>query len=137
MELTVIAGLVALVCITVGLFAARRRHTPPFPQILAQGSMLVVDAGNVIINEPLPRVPGLLDDPERYVTVEFDPNEPSVPPCAGSESDELDWELAFKHRHDAETGDCIDDLHLKITWQVSTARTINWRLTQPARKKVC
>ena len=97
--------------------------------------MLVVDAGNVVINEPLPRVHGLLDDPEKYIVVEFDPNEPSVPPCAGSEADELDWELTFKHRHDEESRACIDDLHLKITWRVSTARMIIWRLTQPSRSR--
>jgi len=134
MELTVIAGLIVLVCIAVGLFSTRRRPTPPLPQIIAEGNILVVDAGNVVINEPLQHVPGLLDDPEKYVVVEFDPNEPSVPPCAGSEADELNWELTFKHRHEEETGRCIDDLHLKITWQVSSARTINWRLTKPAKK---
>lgn len=134
MEFTVVAGLIAVVCITVGLFLSRHRHTPPLPQVLAEGSLLVVDAGNVVINEPLQHIHGLLDDPEKYVTVEFDPNEPSVPPCAGSEADDLDWELTFKHRHDEDSGECIDDLHLKITWQVSSARTIIWHFTKPAKK---
>lgn len=134
MELSVFATLIALVCITVGLLATRRRHVTRLPQVIAEGSMLVVDAGNVVINEPLPKVHGLLDDPEKYVVVEFDPDEPCAPPCAGGEADELDWELTFKHRHEEETGDCADDLHLKITWRVSSARTIIWRLFEPVKK---
>lgn len=113
-------------------------HTKAFkPKIVAEGNLLVVDVGNVVISEPLVKLHGLFDDPDKYVVVEFDPSEPVCVPCAGNSSDDdlLDWELTFKHSHDQESGDCVDKLHLKIMWDVSSPRTIVWRLYDSYRGK--
>lgn len=136
MEPIVIAGLITLVCIALGV-AASRHDSSSEPRIVAKGDLLVVDEGSIVINEPLPEVHGLLDDPERYIVIEFDPNQPAPPPCAGDDADELDWELTFTHRHDThvEPKNNVDLLRLKIMWRVSTARTIVWRMLKPSKKE--
>ena len=104
-------------------------------KVFAKGEMLVTDTGEVIIDEVLPRSRALLVQPEAYITVEFDPNEPPPPPCAGGLPDELDWELFFRHVHDAHMHHhhpgSEEELKLKICWRVSTARTVIWQITVP------
>ena len=94
-------------------------------RIFAKGDLLVTDTGEVVIDEVLPRSRALLVQPEAYITVEFDPNE-APPPCAGGGEDELDWELFLRKSH----GD--DELRLKISWTVTSARTILWQIKVPA-----
>lgn len=138
MELTVVAVFVALMCIVLWIAATRRKHVCRKPRILARGQLLVVDTGSIVINEPLPKMPGMFDNIEKYVVVEFDSSEPVSPPCSGGcvDVDQLNWELTYKHRHDARaTPPGVDTLRLKIMWQVSTARTIVWKLFEPAKKE--
>lgn len=104
-------------------------------KVLASGMLLVTDTGEVIIDEVLPRSRALLVQPESYIVVEFDPSEPPPPPCAGGCPDELEWELFFKHIHNHHIGHGHkgheEELKLKITWQVQTARTIIWKISIP------
>ena len=80
--------------------------------------MTVTGRGHVTIDEPLKRSRALLVHSEEAVLVEFDPNEPPPPPCAGEAPDELKWE-AVEVRH---------QLFLRISWRVNTARTIIWKV---------
>ena len=90
-------------------------------RIFSRGDLLVTGQGEVVVDEVLPRSRALLFQPEEYITVEFDPNE-VPPPCTGGGEDELDWKLFLrKVRHD-------DELRLKISWSVNSARTILWQI---------
>lgn len=99
-------------------------------KIFAQGEMLVTGTGEVIIDEVLPRMRALLVQPDLYITVEFDPNEPPPPPCAGGLPEELDWELFFRSpSHEGRQHD--EQLKLKIDWHVNSARTVIWSIRVP------
>src|SRR5579863_1752815 len=91
--------------------------------VFAQGSLLVTGEDEVVIDEVLPADKALLQNPEAYITVQFDPSQPAPPPCAGGLPDEVDWELFFKHIHD--TGlfglqKKREELKLKILWRVQS-----------------
>lgn len=104
-------------------------------KVFAKGELLVSDCGEVVIDEIVPKSRALLVQPEAYVVVEFDPHEPPPPPCAGGLQDECDWELFFKHIHDAHGHHHHqgheEELKLKISWRVQTARTIIWQIRVP------
>ncbi len=94
-------------------------------RIFSDGELLVTGTGEVVVDEVLPRSRALLVQPEAYITVEFDLDE-APPPCAGGGEDELDWELFLrKNGHE-------DELRLKISWSVNSARTILWQIKVPA-----
>ena len=99
-------------------------------KIFAEGEMLVTGTGEVIIDEVLPRMRALLVQPDAYITVEFDPKELPCPPCVGDGSEELDWELFFRHAHDHKKSQ-DEELKLKITWKVNSARTVIWSVLVP------
>ena len=106
-------------------------------KVFASGEMLVTDCGEVVIDEVLPKSRALLVQPENYIIVQFDPNEPPPPPCAGGLPDECDWELFFKHVHDSHHHHhghhgSEEELKLKISWRVATARTIIWQILIPS-----
>ena len=127
----------ALICVSVVAFlvvVGLKRISMPTIRVVAQGSLLVSDTGSVVVDEVLPRTRALLIDPERYVDVEFDPNEPLPPPCAGSGApDEVDWELFFEHKHGhTPHAPHTEELRLKISWDVSTPRTIIWKVSAPS-----
>jgi hypothetical protein len=96
-------------------------------KVFASGDLLVTGIGEAVIDEVLPRSRALVVHPDVYIVVEFDPCEPSPPPCVGGTEDELDWELFLRHGHGHE-----EELKLKITWTVNSARTILWRIKVPA-----
>jgi hypothetical protein len=104
-------------------------------KVLSKGEMLVTDTGEVVIDEVIPRSRAMLVAPENYISVEFDPNEPPPPPCAGGLEDELDWELFMKQHHDHHVlphhPRHEEELKLKIVWRVQTARTVIWQISVP------
>lgn len=101
-------------------------------KVIASGTLLVTDQGEVVIDEAIPKSRAMLLQPDQYVIVEFDPNEPPPPPCGGDLPDEVDWELFFKHVHDTHlTKERAEQLHLKIEWRVSSARTVVWKVLDP------
>ena len=102
-------------------------------KIFAQGTLDVTGADEVVIDEILPQNKALLQNPEQYVSVQFDPNQPAPPPCAGGVQDEVDWELVFKHTHQVGffSRKPKEQLKLKIMWQVQTSRTVIWSISQP------
>src|SRR5579885_3362871 len=100
-----------MINITCFFFSSRRRHTRSKRDwssdvcssdlhVFAQGILHVTGEGEVVIDEVLPADKSLLKDPEAYITVQFDPNQPAPPPCPGGLPDEVDWELFFTHVHD-------------------------------------
>lgn len=100
-------------------------------KIFTSGELLVVDKGEVTIDEIVPKSRALLVRPGDFIHVEFDPSEPECPPCAGGDMiDEIRWELIMSpvmhHHHHAE-----EQLRLRIKWRVSTARTILWKIKIP------
>lgn len=106
-----------------------KRKSANMKKVFAEGDLLVTGTGEVIIDEVLPRSRALLVSGDDYITVVFDPNDPAPPPCAGGAEDELDWELFIRKHHHAHAG---EELKLKITWTVQTARTIKWKIEVPA-----
>ena len=120
----VVAGLVAYVV------TSRKKV---MPQVFAQGSLHVTGEGEVVIDEVLPADKSLLKDPEAYITVQFDPNQPAPPPCPGGLPDEVDWELFFTHIHDTGLipGGKREQLKLKVLWRVSSDRTVLWQINTP------
>jgi hypothetical protein len=104
-------------------------------KIAASGHIVAAGSGSIVIEEHLPMFSGMLENPDRYFNVEFDPHEAPRPPCAGGdEEDTVEWELVFKHRHkkyDQKPG--ADTLQLKISWRVSSVRSIIWRTFEPAK----
>lgn len=115
------------------IFTRVRRETT-MPTVFASGTVLVTDAtGEVIIDEVLPKNRDLLQNPELYIMVGFDPSEPPPPPCVGGVPDECDWELFFSHVHDTYFShrEKVEELKLKILWRVSGTRTIVWKIMQP------
>ena len=95
-------------------------------KIFARGELLVTSTGEAIVDEVLPR--SVLDSPDIFINVEFDPNEP-CPPCAGDTTDDtLDWELFIRTVHERFHLKKEEELRLKIVWNVNTARTILWRI---------
>jgi hypothetical protein len=104
-------------------------------QVFAQGSLLVTGEDEVIIDEVLPPNKALLQDPESYITVQFDPTQPSPSPCAGGLPDEVDWELFFTHVHDVGLFSFAkkkrEQLKLKILWRVQSSRTVLWQILTP------
>ena len=102
-------------------------------QVFAQGSLLVTGEDEVVIDEVLPKNKALLTNPELYITVQFDPNQPAPPPCAGGLPDEVDWELFFKHVHDPGLvgKKPKEELKLKILWRVQSSRMVTWSISQP------
>ena len=124
-----VAALVFVLAV-VGLVggAALVRKLMSHNTVIAAGELLVTGKGEVVIDEPMPHSPELLRHPYKYVTVEFDPNEPPPPPCAGNDDpDELRWELIIvrHHHHHGE------ELRLRIDWSVNSARTILWSVRAP------
>jgi hypothetical protein len=105
-----------------------KRKSANMKKVFAEGELLVTGSGEVIIDEVLPRSRALLVSADEYISVCFDPSEPGPPPCAGGTPDELDWEL-FLRKHHERRGD--EELKLKITWTVQTARTIVWKIEVP------
>jgi hypothetical protein len=99
-------------------------------QVFAQGTLSVTGEDQVIIDEVLPANKALLQDPEAFITVQFDPTQPAPPPCAGGLPDEVDWELLFTHVHDTSLFNLKkkEQLKLKILWRVSSSRTIAWQI---------
>lgn len=110
-----------------GAALARKKIMSTQSTPILSGSLLVTGEGEVIVDDTMPLSPELLRNPTKYVTVEFDPNEPAPPPCAGSgEPDELWWELIIvRHHHFGE------ELKLRIEWFVNSSRTIIWSVKKP------
>ena len=104
-------------------------------QVFASGSLLVTGEDEVVIDEVLPPNKALVQNPEAYVIVQFDPNQPAPPPCAGGLPDEVDWELFFQHVHDVGLfgfkKNKREQLKLKILWRVATSRTVSWQIMIP------
>jgi hypothetical protein len=102
-------------------------------KIFAKGELFVTRSGEVIVDEILPKSRALLVQPDSYISVEFDPNQPPPPPCAGGLIDELDWELFVRRVEGSHHfGRPEEELRLKICWQVQTARTILWSIRVPS-----
>jgi len=103
--------------------------------VFAQGLLTVTGEDEVVIDEVLPSHKGLLENPEAYITVQFDPSQPAPPPCAGGLPDEVDWELFFTHVHDPGVLGFLkkkrDLLKLKILWRVSSSRAVVWQILTP------
>jgi len=101
--------------------------------IFAEGELLVTSSGSAVVNEVLPR--SVLESPEIFISVEFDPDEPCPPPCGSDSPDDLDWELFLRTVHSENPRLAKftqkEELRLKIIWTVSTARTILWKIYIP------
>lgn len=104
--------------------------TVPRKRVLASSQMTVTDTGEVSIDQVLPKNKDVLLDPDAYIVVQFDPNDPPPPPCAGGLADEVDWSLHFVHVHDTHLDPKAkaEQLRLNIRWRVSAARTIVWQI---------
>lgn len=101
-------------------------------KVIASGTLLVTGQGEVVIDEAIPKSRAMLVQPDLYVSVGFDPNDPAPPPCVGGLPDECDWELFFRHIHDTHlTKEKAEELHLKIEWRVATSRTVVWQVLDP------
>ena len=98
--------------------------------LFAMGALHVTGEGEVVIDEVVPVNKALLQDPEAYITVQFDPNQPAPPPCPGGLPDEVDWELFFQHIHDPGLipGQPREQLKLKVLWRVQSDRTVLWQI---------
>lgn len=95
--------------------------------------MLVTGTGEIVIDEVLPPNKAFLEDPDAYVTVEFDPNSPVPAPCVVDLPDECDWTLFFKHVHDTHLNhhQKAEELKLKVQWRVASSRTLIWQIRVP------
>jgi hypothetical protein len=102
--------------------------------VYASGTLQVTGEDEVVIDETLPQNKALLENPEAYIVVQFDPSQPAPPPCAGGLPDEVDWELFYQHVHDVGMfgfkKNKRDVLKLKILWRVQSSRTIIWQILQ-------
>jgi|SRR5579885_998809 len=120
----------ATVAIVQRVVASRKKV---MPHVFAQGILHVTGEGEVVIDEVLPADKSLLKDPEAYITVQFDPNQPAPPPCPGGLPDEVDWELFFTHVHDVglHRGKKREQLKLKVLWRVQSDRAVLWTIMTP------
>jgi len=109
-------------------------RSKPATRLFASGTVLVTGSGELIIDEVLPAIKTILENPDIYIVIEFDPNAPAPPPCAGGLPDECDWTLCFKHVHDdthIDPKQRHEELKLKIEWRVAAARFLTWRIYFP------
>jgi len=112
---------------------------PTATKLFSTGTVLVTGTGEIVIDEVLPSNKAMLENPDVYITVEFDPTAPAPPPCAGGLLDECDWTLFFRHIHDTrldtrvklDPTHRVEELKLKIEWNVSSARTLIWTIRVP------
>lgn len=111
-----------------------KQGTTATTKVIASGSLMVTGNGSVVIDEALPASRSLLNNPDSYINVEFDYNEPAPPPCTGALPDEVDWELFFKHVHDTHLNpnEKKEVLQLKLEWRVATSRTVVWSVRVPS-----
>lgn len=101
------------------IFAVGRKKPRP---VAAQGTLLVTGSGNVVVDKTLLTDHRLLQDPERFIVVEFDPLVPVPPPCAHDNEDSVDWELIYQPHHNVIDG----KLQLKVIWHVNGSRHVVW-----------
>lgn len=100
----------------------RRKQRKHVPKVLLEGELLVTGTGEIIIEECLKPSRALSTCAFDVINVKF-VGEPQCPPCAPFGPDELKWNVfARKKRHGSE------ELFLRISWQVSSSRTIAWRV---------
>jgi hypothetical protein len=146
MDATLVAALVAVLGTVVGsvaYLATRKKgekvvnhtlkaHAATLPAF-ASGTVTVTGTGELVLDELMPPNKSFLQNPDLYVLVEFDPTQPSPPPCAGGLPDEIDWELVYHHVHDTHLDPQLkqDDLRLKLKWRVSTGRSVVWKIFAP------
>jgi len=128
--LAVAAAVATVAALVVRVVTSRKKD---MPTVFAGGTLLVTGENEVVIDEVLPTNKAILTNPEQYITVQFDPNQPAPPPCAGGLPDEVDWELFFQHIHDTGLlpGQPREQLKLKILWRVQTSRSVVWQITTP------
>lgn len=96
----------------------RPHHPHHKPKVLLEGELFVTGNGEIVIEEVLP---ASFSRREEAIHVEF-VGDPECPPCAPIVPDQLRGEVFERHH-------CgVEEIFLKITWNVSGSRTIVWRV---------
>ena len=88
--------------------------------VIASGTLLVTDRGEVVIDVPLPRMRSLLLKSELAASVEFTDVPPPHCGHGGDGHDELHWDVIERQRG--------GPLFLVITWHVRSPRNVEWKI---------
>jgi hypothetical protein len=98
---------------------ARRQYKERPQATLASGELTVTGHGTVTIERALKRSRALFIKSPEAAEVVFVGNDP-CPPCNLNVPDTLSWDVIEKKKG--------HEFYLKISWHVSCARTVLWRV---------